>query len=270
MPWLKLQGRQMNKVILVVLDGLNYAVAEHAMGYLLAECQAKKGHLRVINCELPSLSRPLYECILTGIRPVDSGIVNNQVSRLSTYKSIFHYVKQAGLVSGAAAYHWVSELYNRTPFDPIQDRHVADNALTIPYAHFYFEDHYPDSHLFLDAEHLRRQYHPDFLFIHSMNIDDTGHHYGSDSPQYRNMARKADSILSNFLPQWLEEGYQVIITADHGMNCDRSHGGDLTDEQQVPLFIFGHQHERLIEQTILQTDLCALTCQLLNIPHNTK
>ena len=42
-----------------------------------------------LSCELPSLSRPLYECILTGVRPVDSGVVHNQVVRLSHNDSIF-------------------------------------------------------------------------------------------------------------------------------------------------------------------------------------
>jgi predicted AlkP superfamily pyrophosphatase or phosphodiesterase len=59
------------------------------------------------------LSRPLYECILTGVPPIDSGIVHNNVARLSSQRSIYHYARDAGLKTAAAAYHWVSELYNR-------------------------------------------------------------------------------------------------------------------------------------------------------------
>ena len=55
------------KSILVVLDGLNYQVARDAMGYLQAQCAAGRGRLYPLECALPSLSRPLYECILTGI-----------------------------------------------------------------------------------------------------------------------------------------------------------------------------------------------------------
>lgn len=68
------------KSILVVLDGLNFQVARDAMGYLQAQCAAGRGRLYQLECELPSLSRPLYECILTGVTPVLSGIVHNHVT----------------------------------------------------------------------------------------------------------------------------------------------------------------------------------------------
>ena len=255
------------KCILVVLDGLNYEVARDAMGYLQAECAAGKGKLYQQTCELPSLSRPLYECILTGVPPVASGIVNNGVSRLSNQTSIFHYARAARLTTAAAAYHWVSELYNRTPFDPARHRHTVDPSLPIQYGHFYYDDTYPDSHLFDDGESLRCLYQPDFLLIHPMNVDDAGHKFGFSSPQYRNKARVADGHLSRYLQGWLEDGYQVIVTADHGMNDDLSHGGILPEETQVPLFVFGDAFT-LHDATPLQTDLCGTICQILNVPHD--
>ncbi|PZW48535.1 hypothetical protein F477_01065 [Pseudomonas sp. URIL14HWK12:I3] len=56
-----------HNVILVLLDGLNYQVAHHAMGHLHAYVEADRAALYRMECELPSLSRPLYECILTGV-----------------------------------------------------------------------------------------------------------------------------------------------------------------------------------------------------------
>ncbi|OPG75765.1 nucleotide pyrophosphatase, partial [Pseudomonas ogarae] len=113
-----------HNVILVVLDGLNHEVARHAMGHLQAYVSAGRAALYKLECELPALSRPLYECILTGVVPIDSGIVHNNVSRLSHQRSIFHYATQAGLSTAAAAYHWVSELYNVSPFVAGRDRHT--------------------------------------------------------------------------------------------------------------------------------------------------
>ena len=220
------------KTILVLLDGLNYRVAHDAMGYLQAECAAGRGRLYLLESELPSLSRPLYECILTGVTPVESGVVHNHVSRLSHQQSVFHYARAAGLTTAAAAYHWFSELYNRTPFDAARDRHTDAPELPIQHGHFYYDDGYPDSHLFDDAESLRLRHQPDFLLVHPMNIDDAGHRFGLSSPQYRNAARRADGSLSRYLPEWLAAGYQVLVTADHGMNDDRSHGGVLPEERQ--------------------------------------
>ena len=227
------------KTILVVLDGLSNQVAQHAMGYLHAECSQGNGFYYRMTCELPSLSRPLYECILTGVPPVRSGIIHNGVSRLSRERSVFHFARAAGLTTAAAAYHWVSELYNRTPFVPARDRHTDAPDLPIQFGHFYSDDSYPDSHLFEDAESLRLRHDPDFLLIHPMGVDDAGHKFGLDSRQYRNQARRMDSLLADLLPQWLAEGYQVVITSDHGMNNDLSHGGTLPEERTVPLWLFG-------------------------------
>ena len=124
-----------SKVILVVLDGLSHSVAQHAMGHLHAWCDAGRAAFYRLDCELPALSRPLYEAILTGVRPIDSGIVHNDVSRLSRERSMFHYARDAGLSTAAAAYHWVSELYNRSPFVAVRDRHTCDESLPIQHGH---------------------------------------------------------------------------------------------------------------------------------------
>ncbi|EKG42336.1 hypothetical protein Pav013_1471 [Pseudomonas syringae pv. avellanae str. ISPaVe013] len=257
-----------HNVILIVLDGLNYEVARHAMGHLQAWHAAGRAALYKMECELPALSRPLYECILTGVAPIDSGIVHNNVSRLSNQRSIFHYARDAGLSTAAAAYHWVSELYNRTPFDPARDRHTEAADLPIQHGLFYWADHYPDSHLFADAESLRLSHAPNFLLIHPMNIDDAGHKHGLDTAQYRNSARSADIILADYLQRWLDAGYQVLVTADHGMNNDRSHNGLLPEEREVPLFVIGDAFSLNVDAAPRQIDLCGTVCELLGIPHD--
>ncbi|HLA32650.1 MAG TPA: alkaline phosphatase family protein [Pseudomonas sp.] len=257
-----------HNVILVVLDGLNYEVARHALGHLQAYCGAKRAALYRLECELPSLSRPLYECILTGVRPIDSGVVHNNVVRLSNQRSIFHYARAAGLCTAATAYHWISELYNRAPFDAVRDRHTDDPELPIQHGHFYYADHYPDSHLFADAESLRLRHSPNFLLVHPMNIDDAGHKHGLDSAQYRNSARVADILLADYLQGWLEAGYQVLVSADHGMNNDRSHNGLLAEERQVPLFVLGDAFSLDPAAQPRQTELCGTVCELLGVPHD--
>lgn len=257
-----------HNVILVVLDGLNYTVASHAMGHLQAYVGAERAALYKLNCELPALSRPLYECILTGVPPIESGIVHNNVSRLSHQRSVFHYAREAGLSTAAAAYHWMSELYNRTPFIAVRDRHTEDSELPIQYGHFYWSDHYPDSHLLADAESLRVKHTPNFLLVHPMNIDDAGHKHGLDSAQYRNSARSADIILADYLQGWLQAGYQVLITADHGMNNDRSHNGLLPEEREVPLFVLGDAFSLNPDALPKQTELCGTICELLGVTHD--
>ncbi|PKF61626.1 nucleotide pyrophosphatase [Psychromonas sp. psych-6C06] len=255
-----------NKVILVVLDGLNQKVAQQCMGYLSGLIEHKMASQYTLTSELPSLSRPLYECILTGVAPVKSGIVHNNITRNSHLASVFSLAKEQNKKTAAAAYHWVSELYNISPYNAQRDRHTNDHDLNIQHGIFYHWDHYPDEALFLDGEYLRTQYDPDFLLIHPMNIDDAGHQYGLDSAQYRNTARHADIVLSEFMPKWIAQGYQIVITSDHGMNNDKTHGGTLQEEREVPLYFIGEQfsHHATI---IKQTELCGVLCELLGLAH---
>ena len=257
-----------NKVILVVIDGLAWQVAHDCMGYLQGLNEAGRASLYRLECALPSLSRPLYECILTGNPPVDSGIVSNDINRLSSGTSVFHLARAAGLVTAAAAYHWVSELYNRSPYLAVRDRFTDDAALPIQHGVFYHCDDYPDDHLLLDAEALRRRHDPDFLLVHPMNVDDAGHRHGFDSAQYRNAARRFDRALSGFLPAWLQQGYQVLVTSDHGMNRDGTHGGVLPEERQVPLFVMGDGFSHRPDLDVSQVALCGICADLLGLTHD--
>lgn len=257
-----------NKVILVLLDGLAWQVAHDGMGYLQGLREAGRASLYRLECALPSLSRPLYECVLTGVPPIDSGIVHNGVDRLSSQQSIFHLARAAGARTAAAAYHWVSELYNRSPYVAVRDRFTDDAALPIQQGVFYHADDYADDHVLLDAEHLRRRHDPHFLLIHPMGADVTGHRYGLDSPEYRDIARQLDKQLAEYLPSWLAEGYQVMITSDHGMNRDGSHGGISPEERQVPLFLLGRCFSHRPDVTVQQTQLCGIVADLLGVPHD--
>jgi len=256
-----------SKVILVVVDGLAWQVAHDGMGHLQGLCEAGRASLYRMECELPSLSRPLYECILTGVRPVDSGIVNNGVTRLSKEESIFHLAQKAGATTAAAAYHWISELYNRSPYEAVRDRLTDDQSLPIQHGIFYHTDSYPDDHLLIDAEILRQRHDPDFLLIHPMNTDDAGHRHGLGSAQYRNSARRFDDHLSAFLPLWMAQGYQVLVTSDHGFNNDHTHRGVLPEERQVPLFVFGDRFSHDPAAAPRQLELCGIVAHLLGIPH---
>lgn len=259
-----------HKVILVILDGLEYSTAAQCMGFLHALKEQGKATLYKVQCELPSMSRPLYETILTGATPIQSGIVHNHVVRNSNQASVFSLARNQNLVTAAAAYHWFSELYNRAPYDAVRDRFTDAPDQLIQYGCFYHQDHYPDSHLYLDAEWLRRKYDPDFLLVHPMNIDDAGHRAGFDSAHYRNTARHSDMSLSDHLPGWITAGYQILITADHGMNGDKSHGGTLPEERDVPLFVIGDCFSHQAECMPKQIDICGAVCDLLGIQDHAK
>ncbi len=256
-----------NKVIMVVIDGLQYDVACTQMGFLNHLVETNRAARLLVKSELPSLSRPLYEVLLTGTPSSINRITSNQAVQLSMQKSLFHLTKEHGMRNACAAYYWVSELYNRCPFHYVSDRQQADESKPIQYGSFYFDDAYPDSHLILDGEVLRQRYQPDFLYIHPMGIDHAGHLFGANSKQYRGKAIEMDSILASLLPIWIDEGYQIIITSDHGMNQDGQHGGTGAEERNVPFYAIGSAFlSGVYEQEMPQLAVAPLICKVLGIP----
>ena len=82
------------------------------------------------------------------------------------------------------------------------------------------------------------------------------------------MRARPTSILADYLQGWLDAGYQVLVTADHGMNNDRSHNGLLPEEREVPLFVLGDAFSFNADAAPKQTDLCGTVCELLGVPHD--
>lgn len=257
----------MSKVILVLSDGLRYDSAVAGMGTLGHMVEAKLASLYMVTGELPSLSRPMYETIHTGLPAHTHGILSNGVVRLSNQPNVFRLARDAGLTTAAAAYYWFSELYNRAPFDRIEDREVDDPHLPIQHGRFYTQDDYPDIELFAAAGTLVRRFAPDYLLVHPMGMDYVGGLHGADSPGYRNHAIHQDAWLSTYLIEWLERGYTVLVSADHGMNVDGLHGGTLPEVRQVPLYLIRPGVPGLgdTRATVSQLQMAPTLCRLLGL-----
>lgn len=253
----------MSKVVLVILDGLRYDIARDCLGYLEGLVAAGRADVRKVTCELPAMSRPLYETILTGRAPVDHGIVSNGIKRRSIGDNLFARCRAAGRITAAAAYHWVSELYVSTPFDGHRDRILVDGEGDITHGVFYWKDDYPDSHLFADAEWLLRARDPDFLLVHPMNVDDAGHKSGGTSALYRNAARAQGDLLARHLPGWLATGRRVIVMSDHGMGDDGNHAGPVPAETDVPFYTVGFAIDP--GHALRQPEIAGLICRLMEI-----
>lgn len=258
----------MNKVILVLSDALRYDTAKASMGFLGHLVETKQASLYKIIGELPSMSRPMYETIHTGLPSSEHGVVANSVVRLSQKPNIFQTLKDAGKVTAAAAYYWYSELYNRAPFDPIDDREVDDESLNIQHGRFYTQDEYPDVELFNTAAHLIRKYSPDYLLLHPMGMDYHGETHGSDSKEYRNHAIYQDAKLAPLLMEWRELGYTIFVTGDHGINADGAHGGTTPGQRDVPFYVIqpSRRGRGETDEIISHLQIAPTVLKLLDVP----
>ncbi len=265
----KIEGiAAMSKVIFILSDGLRYDTAVESMGYLGHLVEAKLATLYKVTGQLPSISRPMYETTHTGLVASEHGVVSNSVVRRSNKPNVFQAAVQAGKITAAAAYWWFSELYNRCPFDKVMDREVDDDSLLIQHGRFYTQDEYPDPDLFATAGMLVRRFHPDYLLLHPMGMDNAGQTFGSNSAQYRAQALHQDMWLAPYITEWLGSGYTVLVTGDHGMNADGHHGGTTADVREVPLFVVypdapGHGDTGHV---LSQLQIAPTLCKLLGVP----
>lgn len=257
----------MTKLIVLLMDGCGYDLATRTMGYLEHLVESGLAAKYKVLGELPTSSRPMYETILTGLPVHQHGIVNNGVVRKSEQQSVFDLCTENGLVTAASAYYWISELYVNAPFQFDKDRIQLRSTASIHHGIYYYEDSYPDSHVFSDGEFLRDQFAPNLLFLHTMNIDDTGHKKKKQPTNYEKAALRVNELLSEHIPVWMANHYQVLITADHGMGEEGYHGGNTLEQRTVPLYLLsphakGGYHT---EQPISQLYIAPLICNLLSM-----
>jgi predicted AlkP superfamily pyrophosphatase or phosphodiesterase len=258
----------MSKVILIVSDAMRYDAAVRGMGYLGHLVEKQLASLYRVIGELPSMSRPIYETIHTGMHVSSHGIVANSVIRKSTQPNIFQLATKNGKITAAAAYYWFSELYNRIPYDVIDDREVDDPGLCIQHGRFYTQDEYADLEVFHSAAALARKFHPDYLLIHPLGMDVIGESFGSDSSEYRNRAIRQDAWLAPLVGEWLKLGYTILFTGDHGMNADKMHGGTTAEMREVPLYVINPELQGKGDtgEIISQLQIAPTVCKLLDIP----
>jgi predicted AlkP superfamily pyrophosphatase or phosphodiesterase len=256
------------KVVMVVSDALRDDTAARQMGYLEHLVETKHASRYTVIAELPTMSRPLYETLHTGVGVSEHGVTNNRVVRRSNMPNVFEQATRNGRTTAAAAYYWFSELYIRAPYDYVADREQDDPEAAIQHGRFYMEDATPDREVLASGASLVARFEPDYVLIHPMGMDYAGETYGSDSSEYRNNAIFQDMVLADLVPRWMDLEYTVLVTADHGINNDRLHGGTTPDVRHVPLYVIPAMGvgAGATETHISQLQIAPTLCQLLEIP----
>jgi len=256
-----------NKVILVVVDGAGYDSMLSECGFLEGLVEAGKGHRWLMKACLPSLSAPLYKTLHTGLAPVDHGLTSNEVLRPATKPNVFSSARDAGKTTAAVAHSFFFDIFCGRPYDRLLDIETDDESLAIQHGRYYSMEHYNRANacqmaeidLFAQAHTLVRKHGPDYLLVHSSSTDTIGHFHTSDSAQYRFQIWAVDNALARVLPLWRELGYEVLVTADHGMTTDGSHGGTSELARRVAFYYFGDRDAAPDADCILDQRIVAPT-----------
>lgn len=236
----------MNKVCLIVIDGLRDDTARAACHSLMSAVAEHKAQIRTMRACLPTLSAPLYETLHTGRPPNEHGLLDNEGLRPSSDPSVFSQVKAAGGRCGVVGHCYFHTLFGGSPFDPFSHVEVNDPDAAIAHARYYSMDGYDADNgvqpaeidLCAQAWVLADRHAPDYLLLHSSSCDTLGHAHTGLGRAYVRQAEKVDTALAQLIPRLSARGYHVLVTADHGMDAEGNHGGDAPSVRHVPFLSF--------------------------------
>lgn len=236
------------KLLLIVLDGVPYRNFRRLFGNLEGWVDSGDARVWKHRSVLPSTSASCYASIHTGVSPAQHGCTgNHDVSKLN-HKDIFSQVRKAGGTTGAVAHSFWSEFFNRAPFDLLRDLEYDEpDSKTINHGRFHTMTGYglinqttpSDVDLFATLTILCARFGLDYGILHTCTLDSMGHRFHHDCPEMDNACFKMDEMLAPFVRRWLDAGYEIIVTADHGQDARGHHGGRDPLQQETALYYFG-------------------------------
>jgi hypothetical protein len=99
-----------------------------------------------------------------------------------------------------------------------------------------------------------------------MGVDHAGHSHGARSNQYAEAAGLQDDILATLVPLWLEGGYRVLVTSDHGHTAEGGHGGTEPEVTDTPLYLIDPRGGRGdLDEAVDNTAVAATVWQWLGL-----
>lgn len=236
-----------NKLLLIILDGQPWRNARRLMGNLEGWVQAGEARVWRMRSVLPSTSASCYASIHTGVPPQVHGVLSNETLFRVAQPDIFSEVTKAGGKTGAVTHSFWSTFFRRAPFDMVEDIEYDDAEGPIHHGRFHTMAGYnhqnqmtpSDLDLFATLTMLTERHHIDYGILHTCTLDSMGHRYGHDCSQMDHACFAIDAQLAAFLPRWRKNGYEVIVTADHGQTDRGHHGGHDPEMQDFAFYWFG-------------------------------
>ena len=262
------------KLLLIVLDGLPWRNWRKFMGNLEGWVQSGDARVWKMRSVLPSTSASCYASIHTGVPPQTHGVLSNEIRFRVSQPDIFSEVSKAGRKTGAVTHSYWSEFFNRYPFDMVRDMEYDEPGSPITHGRFHTMTGYnlinqmtpSDADLFATLTILVERHGIDYGILHTCTLDSMGHRFGHDCGEMDHALFAMDAMLAAFLPRWLANGYEVMVTADHGQTDRGHHGGHDDEMQDFALYYFGKGKGPRPDTLLDQLQLAPTILNRLGVP----
>jgi hypothetical protein len=229
------------RAVVVVADGLRY---DAALGMAATKRLAAAGQCRPMDVGAPSLSRPVYTALSTGVEQDRSGVRNNDDDRAAAARSIWEVARKAGLrVEARSELDWWRETFPAA-FDATVVRPREEDYFAPP----------------LTA---------DLTLIHPVYIDEIGHDHGGLSAEYAAAVARLDVELGALLAKVDLARDLVVLLSDHGHSARGGHGGRTPEVSTVLACFAGHGVALRSGQLpgMLAIDVAPALAVLLGLPY---
>lgn len=219
-----------NKVVLVLVDGMRPDAVLQCEDSFLRDLRRESTYCFSTDTVFPSVTLPCHTSLFLGVDPDRHGITTNfWMPQVRPIDGIFEVAAHADLKC-AMFYNW-------------QELRDLCRPGTLSYAHFHrqnsdMETEWKNERKMTDgAIRYIQEERPDFLFLYLGSVDEVGHHYGWMGPEYMATVSHASACIHK-LRDALPEGYQLIVTADHGGH-EKSHGTHMPEDMVIPMIFWG-------------------------------
>ena len=237
--------RLTERVVLIIVDGLRLD-ASRTMPSL--DRLRGLGIDAEATSHYPSLSRPNYVSIITGVPPQWSGVRSNDYDQPVPLDSALRRAREAKL--------GVTFLSQTAGGPHVMFGPHVDHTAIVP--------HEPS----LEAALGARLAGDDALVAVLIGaVDHAGHADGGASDAYAAAVARVDAMLARVLQQIDLQRQTVIVVADHGHIDDGGHGGLEPEVMEVPLVLAGagiRAGAPLVRAQII--DVAPTVCALLGLP----
>ncbi|HSZ81406.1 MAG TPA: alkaline phosphatase family protein [Polyangia bacterium] len=184
-------------VVVTLADGLG---ADDARFTWAVRWFRAQGRCFVTQVGSPSISRPLYTVISSGVEQDRTGIRGNDETRPAAVGSVWQNARESGWhVRLVSELPWWQELFPRG----------FDETVYPPGATDFFGEVRPGA----------------LNLVHVLYIDHAGHHEGAGSREYVAAVRRLDRELAGLIARTDLATSLLVLTADHGHSLIGGHGG---------------------------------------------
>ncbi len=219
------------KTLLILSDGMRPRDIE---GHeFIEKLKAESTYCMRAQTVMPSVTLPCHMSLFHSVDPDRHGVTTNTyMPQVRPIDGLFEVLSQAGNKC-AILYNWEQLKDLSRPGSLARSDFQSAGKYGGEQSDLYHCEH---------AKEWCKNGDIDFMFLYLGWVDGAGHGHGWGSDFYMDSINKTLNMAKDVI-EALKDKYTIYLTADHGGH-DRSHGHDIPEDMEIPLFCYGDPFEK--------------------------